>query len=285
MTTYTCPIHGCEYDDEDLPADVRVRIGLVCADCLSERDAALRPLERDYFTAWQRWIGWQRHSDVPRLGRNRTLANWRPRNKPQQAAHRAIKAYAGSIPAHLQTGKGLTLLGPPGVGKSHFCYGLIAAAYEVGVAARYVVWGDVLQRTKAAFGNRDNDDNRLVDQLKGCELLVLDEIGVRVGSEWDQDQLFSLLDHRYRQQRPTVVASNLTADTLNTIGERSADRLREANVTVTVPGESQRAAAGIDRELLDAPPALIEPEPPVITFPLCVNGEVVEREARVTRRS
>ncbi|GHA74979.1 ATP-binding protein [Cognatilysobacter bugurensis] len=287
MTTYTCPIHDLEYecDDDLIPPTILARIGTTCPQCSEARRAVLGPLEREYESKWSRWSAWQSSSDVPRLGRNRTLGNWRPCNKAQQVAHRAISAYAANLRAHLQTGKGLTLLGPPGVGKSHLCYGLIAAAYEAGVYARYVVWGDVVDRTKAAFGQRDSEDARLVERLKGLDLLVLDEIGVRSGSDWDQALLFSLVDYRYRQQRPTIVASNLTAETLDGIGERAADRLREANVTVTIPGESRRAAAGVDRDLIEAPPALIEPEPPVFTFPVCVNGEVVERETGVARRS
>jgi DNA replication protein DnaC len=284
MTTYTCPIHKCGYGDDDDIFPMAASIPRWCPDCGEAYREALHPLEQRYEGEWRRWSAWQSNSDVPRLGRNRTLANWRPCNKAQQVAYRAISAYANNLRAHLQSGKGLTLLGPPGVGKSHLCYGLIAAGYQAGVYARYVVWGDVVDRMKAAIGQRDSEDSRLLEKLKSIDLLVLDEIGVRPGSEWDQIQLFTLIDHRYRQQRPTVVASNLTAETLNSVGERTADRLREANVTVTIPGESRRAAAGIDRDLLEAPPALIEPEPPVITFPVCVNGEVVERESRVQRR-
>jgi DNA replication protein DnaC len=285
MTTYTCPIHNIEYGEVDPMFEaIFARIGHTCPECYSDQRAKLGPLEQAYDRAWRRWDSWNRSSDVPRIGRNRTLANHRAENKAQQAAHRVIKAYACSLRNHLQSGKGLTLLGPPGVGKSHLCYGLIAAAYEADIHARYIVWGDVVDRVKAAFGQRDSEDARLVERLKELDLLVLDEIGVRSGSEWDQNQLFGLIDHRYRHQRPTVVASNLTAETLNNIGERAADRLREANVTVSIPGESRRAAAGVDRDLIDAPPALMEPEPPVITFPVCVNGEVVEREARVPRR-
>ena len=282
MNTYTCSIHELTYDDADYPPSIE---RIFCPACVAAASDAEWPLQRAYDAEWSLWNAWRGNSDVPERYRNRTLSNWTARGRAQQAAQKAVAAYAGAILTHADTGAGLTLLGPPGVGKSHLCCGVIAAAYQAGVHARYAVWSDVVDRTKATFGTRDSEDRTLVDDLKRVPLLVLDELGVRQGTEWDQALLFGLIDSRYRRSMPTVVASNLTADALNTIGERAADRLRESNVTVSIPGESQRTAAATNRELIDAPPALIEPEPPVVTFPVCVNGELVQRPLYIKRQT
>jgi DNA replication protein DnaC len=222
------------------------------------------------------WRAWKRNSGVPARGLSRTLDNFQPLGKTQQAIHRGITGYANDIRDRVASGCGLTLLGSPGVGKTHLLYGLVVAAYAARIHARYMVWADVLDRTKAAFGSRD-EDRKLIEQLKRAPLLALDEIGVRTGSEFDQGLLFDLIDTRYRNQRATLVASNLTEASLNGIGERTADRLREANTTLTIPGESQRTAAGMNRALIDAPVAIEEPIPPSDTYRVHICGEWIQR--------
>src|SRR3546814_9781686 len=113
---------------------------------------------------------------------------------------------------------------------SDVCSSDLAAAYLNEIRARYIVWADVVDRTKTAFNDRNSDDRSLMDELKRAPLLVLDEIGVRAGTDFDQSLLFDLIDTRYRHQRATIVASNLTTDTLDSIGERTADQIGRAHV-------------------------------------------------------
>jgi DNA replication protein DnaC len=281
MNAYTCQTHGCQFDRDGLPDFVK---NCYCPVCSQELSAARAQAQVAYDACHRSWLDWMRCSGIPARGRNRTIDNWQPHGRPQQIAAKLIKGYAADIAAQVERGSGLTLLGPPGVGKTHLGYGLVASAYLAGLSARYVVWADVVERTKASFASRDSDDRRLVEELKRGPLLVLDEIGVRAGSEFDQSLLFDLIDARYRNQRATIVASNLTADTLDSIGERTADRLREANLAVPIPGDSQRAAAAMNHDLINAPPALIEPPLPVASFSVCINGELVEQRIAIQRK-
>lgn len=277
MTAYTCPTHGVEYDDDGLQLFKGQRIGAYCPGCIEAKDKAARLAQAEFETRYRTWHHWQRWSGIPNRGRNRTLANWQPHGKAQQAAAGVVSGYARAIARQVEEGRGLTLLGPPGVGKTHLCYGLIAAAHEAGTFARYIVWADVIDRTKAAYATKSNDDRGLLDELKRSRLLVLDEIGVRQGTEFDQALLFDLIDARYRNELPTIVASNLTADTLDCIGERTADRLRETNITVPIPGDSQRQSAATNRDLIDAPAAIDKPEAPRILVPVCIDGQMVDK--------
>ncbi|MNJ76306.1 DNA replication protein DnaC [compost metagenome] len=65
-------------------------------------------------------------------------------------------------------------------------------------------------------------------------------------SDFELTTLFSIINGRYEQLRPTVVISNLGADQLPVaMGERCVDRLREGNlIVVPFDWESQRGKEG-----------------------------------------
>lgn len=269
-TTFTCPEHGKQ--NIEAPAFLERRMCTACAHAL-EQDKS--QAEREHAQAMSRWHNWTT-CGISHRHRGSMLDNWIPANKSQQAARGVFSSWVGSIPDRSEDGLGLVVFGPVGVGKTHVLSALVTACHQAGVNARYVVWPDVIERRKATFNNREHADRDLLDHLARVPVLALDELGVRAGSEFDQALLFGLIDARYRDQLVTLAATNLTEATLDSIGERTADRLRECTVPVTLTGASQRSNV---RALL--PPAIERPEPWTIEREVTINGkrEVVTRSA------
>ncbi|MBW5465953.1 ATP-binding protein, partial [Pseudomonas aeruginosa] len=67
-----------------------------------------------------------------------------------------------------------------------------------------------------------------LEELAGFDLLVIDELGAQSGTEYELGLLHEVIDRRYREMRPTVVVSNMSAqEVAKYIGDRAVDRLRE----------------------------------------------------------
>lgn len=81
-------------------------------------------------------------------------------------------------------------------------------------------------------------------RVRDCQtaaLLVLDDIGAEKASEWTQERLYSIIDHRYANCLPLIVTSNLPpAKLADQTGDRAASRLAEMCVVVAMTGTDRR---------------------------------------------
>jgi DNA replication protein DnaC len=122
------------------------------------------------------------------------------------------------------------LWGDPGCGKTH----LLAAAFNAMVDADrlgaasgrlplYVVVPALLDYIRE--GVQAGDYSGRFASVALCPVLLLDDLGAEKRSEWSDEALFKLLDHRYRHGLRTAVATNLAPDELEPrISSRLQDR-------------------------------------------------------------
>jgi len=156
-----------------------------------------------------------------------------------------------------ENAQGLYLTGQVGTGKTH-------VAWHAAVA--WCVTTGTVPRTKAEIGTyemrcaptviftrmtdllddlRPGDDARQrVRDCQNCKLLILDDVGAEKASEWTQERLYSIIDHRYANCLPLIVTSNLPAAKLkDQTGERAASRLAEMCTVVPMTGTDRRVPA------------------------------------------
>jgi DNA replication protein DnaC len=90
----------------------------------------------------------------------------------------------------------------------------------------------------------ERSESEVIDEFAGFDILVVDEIGVQVGTENEQNILFELLDTRYRAMRPTLLVSNENTEGLRAfLGERLIDRVREGGRIIPMSWPSWRGSA------------------------------------------
>jgi DNA replication protein DnaC len=85
-------------------------------------------------------------------------------------------------------------------------------------------------------------ETEVINSYRNAGLLIVDEIGVQFGAEAEKNQMFDVLDGRYREMRPTLIISNLNEKGLqDCLGSRVFDRLMEiGSVVVTFNWGSYR---------------------------------------------
>lgn len=82
---------------------------------------------------------------------------------------------------------------------------------------------------------------QLLHRARCDAIVILDDIGAEKPSEWVEEQLYALIDLRYRKQRSTFFTTNCTLKQLEgQIGSRSVSRIMEMCEGVRVGGEDWR---------------------------------------------
>ena len=75
-------------------------------------------------------------------------------------------------------------------------------------------------------------------------LLIIDDLGAERSTEFAQEQVFNIIDARYRSGKPMIITTNLTAEEIKNPQEvgyaRIYDRILERCFPIAVMGESRR---------------------------------------------
>jgi DNA replication protein DnaC len=144
------------------------------------------------------------------------------RNCPTQV--RAVRAFEREIEANLDAGHGLWLMGKFGTGKTALAMIVSKAAIDAGRTVAIYSCPRLLNVIRDSIDGGGKLD--FLDRLARVDLLQIDDLGAERRTEWVLEQLYSIINTRYEEQRSTLITSNLERDELaEQIGERIVSRL------------------------------------------------------------
>ena len=133
------------------------------------------------------------------------------------------------------TGCTVVLTGERGTGKTQMAVELVKYAFLTKrTDGLYRTATDFLVRVKSTF-RRDSAKSELdvLREHQGPAVLVLDEIGRRQESEWENNILFELLNSRYADMKDTILTCNLPrAEMEANLGASILSRMLESGGTV-----------------------------------------------------
>jgi len=172
--------------------------------------------EREAAAAGHRQLLWLRSGVLLRHAK-RAVEESERRN----AAWRECRERLGEA---LGTGIVVALIGDFSVGKTQLAVDLIRQACAAGRPARYVTAVPLLLSLRAEA----RDVLSALSEYVGPSLLVIDELGLRKHSQWEDLMLTTLLDQRYGGLKDTLLLSNERPDVfLAAVGRSVQERLDE----------------------------------------------------------
>ena len=139
---------------------------------------------------------------------------------PKQIA--MVKQYVQHWEEFLASSTGLLLWGDVGTGKS-FIAGCIAnALLDKGVPVIMTNFARLLNKLTDMYSG---DRNAYIDSFKKYPLMIVDDLGMERNSEFTREQVFSVIDSRYRSQLPMIVTTNLSLEELKDPTDLSRARI------------------------------------------------------------
>lgn len=230
-----------------LPGGEGKTIWSPCPDC-SLRDSELEAAKKreGEATDRQRRIEARlNRAGIPKRFREKTFENFLADTEKKRAVLAVAKDFAERFEQHKKIGSTLIFAGKIGTGKGHLA---IAAAQQVMAGGQSVFFAtarEIVLMLRAGWGGQSGAAASEIETLRmltSVDLLVIDDVGVQFGSDAERDQLFGVIDGRYRDLAPTIITTNLNRALLKEVlGERSYSRLREGGQWVVFDWEDHRS--------------------------------------------
>ena len=179
-------------------------------------------------------------SMIPRRFENKTLDGYVAKEPWQIEAKEKVSAYCRDIVEIAESGKCLVLLGGVGTGKTHLAICMLKAMISEGGTGVFLSVSDLILSIRSTWNTGGTAEK--MNLYCDAHLLVLDEVGVQAGTENERQILFSIINRRYNEMKPTVLISNLDMAAFKSfVGLRIFDRLKEGGGEVLIlAGKSYR---------------------------------------------
>jgi DNA replication protein DnaC len=240
-----CPTHG-PYEANVVVVDGHEFPGR-CPECVQD-DRALE-LERNRARAIRILLG---RAQIPLRYRDRSFANYRESPPQARTVKQLCQSYANYFEERMRRGCGMILCGKPGTGKTHLVCSIAQQVVQRGRSVWYTTVAAAVREVKQTFSaGASSTEREALNRFYIPDLLILDEVGMQRGTEFELALLAEVMNERYSRVLPTIIATNLSSDELaKYIGERALDRMREGGgVVLALDWDSYRDKVDEDTAL------------------------------------
>jgi DNA replication protein DnaC len=184
---------------------------------------------------------------IPRRYEKCTFANFscKPGTSQDKALTHALK-FADQYPA---VNRGLVFMGPAGVGKTHLAVSIIRHLSEKGLGGLFYEFGSLLKEIQDSYNPiSKSSELKVLAPVFQSDVLVLDELGATVPTDWVRDTMYQIINKRYNDNKVTIFTTNYLderrSDKEQVLEDRISTRLRsrlfEMCTNVVIDGEDYR---------------------------------------------
>lgn len=151
------------------------------------------------------------------------------------------RAYVEHWEKAYQQNIGLLLFGNVGTGKSFFAGCIANALLDQEVPVLMTNFPTILNRLTGMFSE---DRAEFIAALSEYDLLIIDDLGVERSTDYAMEQIFFIIDSRYRSRKPMIITTNLKLSELKNPPDlahaRIYDRILERCAPILFDGKNFR---------------------------------------------
>lgn len=177
------------------------------------------------------------NSSIPKRYKNAQIKDFKGLNEQ----NKDIADYIKELAINFVEGLGMCLSGAVGAGKTHLAYAV--AKYFCGLELSKQVPKSIklhLELEKL-LGNEAMSKREWLNNLANPDFLIIDDLGIKQLTEWEQLKFYDLIDRRNDNLKFTVITTNLSDDNfLKFVGARVFDRLKQHTKFFKLQGKSRR---------------------------------------------
>ena len=169
------------------------------------------------------------------------MQNWNFKNDDlgNKKLTEIAKRYVANFDRFYKEGKGLLLYGGVGTGKTYIACMVANALIDEGYQILVTNFSRILNTLQSTTNKQE-----YLDSLNKFKLIVIDDLGVERDTGYAKEQVFSIIDSRYREELHMIITTNLSMKKLATETDlaykRVYDRIIERCYPIEVKGESRR---------------------------------------------
>lgn len=156
-----------------------------------------------------------------------------------------IKEYVSDWEMKEKENCGLVLWGGVGTGKSYMAGCIANALLEQEVSVQMTNFAAILNDLNSHYSDR----NEYIQSLCRNRLLIIDDLGMERGTDYGLEQVYNVIDARYRSNKPLIITTNLTLNEMqnetNVARKRIYDRVLAMCMAIQIQGTHMRK---IERE-------------------------------------
>lgn len=231
------------------PVQCRVRIWgkekVVPCICKCQKEAIQAEKERKELQEQQRKIRQLKATGI----QEQHLLEWKfavaEENRDIQMAKKYVENWSKVRVENL----GLLLWGEVGTGKSFVAACIANALLEQGVPVLMTNFSKILNQMGALYSE---ERYRYIASLSHFPLLIMDDLGIERSTEYALEQVYAVIDERYKSGQPLIVTTNLTIGEIRNPRDvahaRIYSRILEMCTPVQMGGGDRRTVIGREKQ-------------------------------------
>lgn len=159
---------------------------------------------------------------IPLRFRDCSFHNYYPKNDSQYFAHSFASRLAEEYPA---VESGLLFMGSVGVGKTHLAIAVLRELMsKKGVGCLFYESGSLLKAIQDSYNPvSQNSEMRVLAPVFQADVLVLDELGATVPTNWVRDTMYQIINTRYNNKKLTIFTTNYLDEARSSAESRDSD--------------------------------------------------------------